>query len=216
MIADPLTHLAPCGLVEDLPATSTSPDDCKVDKGRRFLKKRSVDGKDRIVCQINQLGVDKTLPSCSANEESPLECLTANQNPVDDPDNPRITGELVGWYYDDFSAALKDDQQCNQQRIAFTKGAEQARGSEVRFECLQPVFSVFANPLGVEAVNKPCAEDPDLCDAAQTDEFPSVICDGTRNTCQIQCEESANCPDGWVCDATSELRICVNPTCPPQ
>lgn len=220
LIADPETHLAPCGLVEYLPATKTSPTDCLPSKGRKFLEKRMLRESERVVCQLNQLAVNKQKAGCDAespqHEANPVECLDPNPNSADDRDNPRVTGELVGWYYDDFSVALKSDDQCSAQRIAFTPGADQERGSEVRFECLQPVFSVFANPEGVDAVNKPCADEPTLCSEAQTEDYPSIICDGTRSTCQIECKESANCPDGWVCEASGTTKICLNPTCPPQ
>ncbi len=218
LIADPTSKLAPCGLVEVLPRDKQLTSDCLASKGRRFLEKRKdEDGQDHIVCQINQLAVDKTNDRCEPNgEANPVECLDGNPNTADDRDNPKITDAMVGWYYDDFSAELKANKQCDKQRIAFTEGAEQENGSEVRFECLQPVFSVFANPRGVDAVNKPCEGNAKTCTDAQTESYPSLICDATRNTCQIECNENANCPDGWVCDKSGERSICLNPTCPPQ
>lgn len=220
LIADPSTHLAPCGLVEYLPTSKTSPDDCDEGKGRRFLKKRKEGGAEYVVCQINQLAVDKGKANCdaqtAAGETNPMDCLSENPNSPDALDNPRITSERVGWYYDDFSRELKESAQCNAQRIAFTEGAEQATGSQVRFECLQPVFSVFANARGAEAVNKPCEGMTDVCSEAADDNYPGLFCDPSQNTCQIACEEDANCPDSWICDKTRDAPICLNPTCPPQ
>ncbi len=221
LIADPDTGLAPCGLVEYLPASKTATSDCSADEGRKFFEMRTdKDGKPRVVCQINQLAVNEKKAGCdaaqAAGETSPKDCLEPNPNSTDDPDNPKVTDKLVGWYYDEFSAELRKNPQCNKQRIAFTEGAEQVKGSEIRFECLQPVFSVFADPKGVDAVNKPCEGNNAICKKAVTDEYPGLFCDPSRNTCQIQCNEDANCPDGWVCDKASDTPICLNPTCPPQ
>jgi len=218
LIADPNTLLAPCGLVEYLPTDKTSPEDCDEKKGRRFLKKRKDATGEHVVCQINQLAVDKSKAGCEARtqagEKNPMDCLSENPNAPDALDNPRITTERIGWYYDDFSFELKRAEKCNQQRIAFTDGAEQVRGSQVRFECLQPVFSVFSNARGVDAVNKPCEGMADVCTGARNEAYPSLFCDPSQNTCQIGCEEDANCPDSWICDKTRDVPICLNPTCP--
>lgn len=220
LLADPKTHLAPCGLVEYLPTSKTSETDCDPKKGRRFLEKRKEGKLERVVCQINQLAVDKGKSGCDAaskdGEASPTDCLSPNPNPEDATDNPRITSALLGWYYDDFSRELKENAQCNEQRIAFTEGAEQVSGSEVRFECLQPVFSVFSNARGVDAVNKPCEGMADVCTDAADAAYPGLFCDPSQNTCQIACSEDANCPDSWICDKTRDAPICLNPTCPPQ
>jgi len=221
LIADPATGLAPCGLVEYL-RLGAQASDCVTAKGRRFVGMRLDDeGKEHVVCQLNQLKVEKGKAGCDANGEStPEDCLAPNPNSPDASENPRITPSVVGWYYDDFSKELKDSPpDCNSQRIAFTSGAEQQKGSEVRFECLQPVFSVFADPKGVDAVNKPCLDSPKICAKAMNEEYPSgLICDAKRATCQLPCSEDANCPDGWVCakETGESGGICLNPTCPPQ
>jgi hypothetical protein len=220
LIANPETGLAPCGLVEMLSVDKQSPDDCDAKKGRKFLEvRKDSNGAARVVCQLNQLAVDTTKPDCDADkaagESSPTDCLNPNPNSPDDRDNPKVTDDKIGWYYDEFSAELRKNPQCSEQRIAFTEGAEQEKGSEIFFECLQPVFSVFADPKGVDAVNKPCEGDNKICDKAETKEYPALFCDPTRNTCQIECREDADCPDGWVCDKGSKNFICLNPTCPP-
>lgn len=218
LIADPQTGLAPCGLVEYQKVGATEAD-CSVAKGRRFLEIRQDEqGRDRVVCALNQLAVKKDNAGCDAaakdGEVTPAQCLGANPNDPNAAVNPRITDQLVGWYYDDFSADLRKNPQCNAQRIAFTEGAEQAKGTEVRFECLQPVFSVFANPTGVDAVNKPCKDDPNVCKNASDGDYTLFCEDKQRSTCQIRCEEDANCPDGWVCDKDAPVALCLNPTCP--
>jgi len=218
LIADSTSGLAPCGLVEYLPIGATEAN-CVASEGRKFLEKRPDDNdKERIVCQLNQLAVKKTQPGCEAGETDAMQCLARNPNDPNAKENPRITDAIVGWYYDDFTKELLESKPgCNEQRIAFTPGAEQKKGSEIRFECLQPVFSVFAQPKGVDAVNKPCAGQEVVCKNASNGEY-TLACNAQRSTCQIQCQEDSNCPDGWVCEQEggAKVGICLNPTCPPQ
>jgi len=221
LIADPDTGLAPCGIVEYLSLKQSSPSDCDIKRGRRFLRRQETEGgATRIVCQVNQLAVNKTKMGCdagsAAGETEPTDCLEPNRNAVDALENPAITQEILGWYYDDFTEQLKQSAKCNEQRIAFTENAEQAAGSEMRFECLQPVFSVFADAKGVDAVNKPCENAPEVCTAARDASYRSLFCDPSLKTCQIACEESAICPDSWACDTTRATPICVNPVCPQE
>jgi len=217
LIADPQTGLAPCGLVEYLKLGSTAAD-CKVEEGRRYLEERTDSaGKRRIVCQLNQLKVDKKLPGCEAGETTPTDCLDTNPNSPTADENPQITTAKVGWYYDDFTAELKMSKPgCNEQRIAFTASAAQQSGSRIAFDCLQPVFSVFQDPKGVDAVNKPCGDQPAVCTNASNAEY-TLECNARRATCQIKCAADSQCPESWVCDITAGAMsgICLNPTCPP-
>jgi len=145
--ADSGTGLVECGLVEYLAPGATA-SDCSKAEGRRFLEMRKADdGKERVICQINQLKVDQTLGGCDDNGETkPADCLAANPNPSDAKLNPQITSAKVGWYYDDFSAELQSMAKgCNQQWLAFTAGAEPKDDSELRLECAQPAQACQAD-----------------------------------------------------------------------
>jgi hypothetical protein len=141
----------------------------------------------------------------------------------------------VGWYYDDSGAAATacpiPGVDNSHQRVAFTVGAEATDGSEVRFECFQPVA-----PDGVtEPTDRgsPCTSTSDcsfMGENAQTqaDRLQeiynqpdlSLMCDTFLSlTCQIACDNDAGCPGGFVCydrdvPATEDGdEFCIIPTC---
>ena len=118
-----------------------------------------------------------------------------------------------GWYYDNFSSDLADTcPEGLQQRIAFTADANLLPGSEARVECFQPVARIDPRAAGRAAVNSPCEGS---CQLKSTSKEP-LIC--VSQTCQLACPNGsdAECPNGWVCNDSGEVRFCVSPTCPPS
>jgi hypothetical protein len=207
--------LATCDIVEYLRA-GTGGEGCDEAKGRKFLEMRETGGVMRAVCSVTQVAVNKNKEGCQqTGEENALDCLEGQ----------------VGWYYDDFTADVIDTCGDTPQRISFTPGEEPANGSEVRFECLQPVFPAVGDPQGKDAVALACdrmkapaslaelAEDKYAssdCGSKSTDEY-TLRCDRVSATCKIMCQQDANCPDSWVCDRIDgPLGFCVNPTCPAE
>jgi hypothetical protein len=212
-----------CDIVEYLPVGKTLAD-CDPAKGRTPADNPMRTGDDKMthtVCKINQVAVTKSKQGCVDNTENALDCLT---------EAPGSTLGLVGWYYDDFTAEVHtscgNEQMKGGQRIGFTVGAEPGNGSQVRFECLQPVFTVIGDPEGKDTVNKSCdgtqtagvslenlAKSPQA--DCKSDEQYQVRCETLTNTCQIMCQADANCPESWVCERREGVwGFCVNPTCP--
>jgi len=78
------------------------------------------DGKQRKVCKVHQVAVELDRKACeSAGETNPEDCLA------------RSNDGTAGWYYDDFSAHLRE---CTQQ-IGFTAGAPLRKGAHAQFSC---------------------------------------------------------------------------------
>ena len=163
--------------------------ECDESRGRTFLRtEEAIDGTTRDVCSIAQLPTpDQTTPSG------------------------------VGWFYDDFQADTI--QQCSfnptAQRVNFTAQATPQSGARILFECIEA-----APPQSVD-IGWPCQNDSD-CERTEESleeqydrESLNLVCEPTRNTCQLECENDAECPGGFTCfDLDGDgLATCINPTC---
>lgn len=176
--------------------------DCDPRKGHiERLPNRVVNGTPRTVCRIQQVAIQN------------------NQAPP--PGN-------TGWFYDDFSDEVNDSCRNEPQRISFTDDANPSQGSQVRFECFQPVAGANDQAIGRDAVGSTCeggANDLECANKSSADTMMFCI----NKQCQIGCATDANCPDGWVCTMIPANQppmtgnqppmpagFCINPTCPPS
>jgi hypothetical protein len=98
----------PCDVVEIKAPSDAAP--CDPGRGRTQLPSRRLNGTVRSVCRIDQLKVGDS----------------------------GVVGSKPGWYYDDFSDAIRRECQVAPQRIAFTDGAEPAPGAQAVLECAEP------------------------------------------------------------------------------
>jgi len=136
----------------------------------------------------------------------------------------------AGWYYDDFSEAVRA---CpgEQQRISFTEPPPS--GARVTLECArEQATDVRVVEDALDSVPQPqpgsdCrdangAPDATLCQIQRLDGSldARMRCHPAHNVCVIPCQADADCPPAWRCDdrsTTLELSdgvaICVNPTC---
>ena len=127
----------------------------------------------------------------------------------------------AGWYYDDSSADVLARCEETPQRISFTSGAEPRTGSEIRLECLQ---TATGGDESMVVPGTPCEGNEGICTGPGAnrpeimDNFPRGLqCDTNSNTCQPLCDNTSDCPGGYVCyDGDAEgptPSYCVNPTC---
>ena len=130
-------------------------------------------------------------------------------------------GGEAGWYYDDSSADVLARCEETPQRISFTSGAEPRTGSEIRLECLQ---TATGGDESMVVPGTPCEGNAAICTGPGAnrpeimDNFPRGLqCDTNSNTCQPLCDNTSDCPGGYVCyDGDAEgptPSYCVNPTC---
>ncbi len=167
-----------------------------VGKGRTFLR-NDEDEPDREVCLIEQL-------------------------PTDGATTP--TG--LGWFYDDFSTATDICTFDTAQRVSFTDNSEPAAGVSVRFECLQgiqPAEPDIGFPCTPDTAGTDTSGDPECDDSANEisleDQYDlltvTTMCQSATNTCQIKCNNDAECPGGFVCFTPEGGGddFCLNPTC---
>ncbi len=181
---------------------------------------------DMVNCQVRE-----TLPEGVNCDESAGRTEVGETDPADGPvrkicqitqlpsDPGAGTPDGIGWFYDDFSADTKSQCSFNPtpQRVNFTAGAAPQAGSRVRFECIEA-----APPNSVD-IGWPCSSDNDCERSAESlreqysVENLALICDPLNNTCQLDCQNDAQCPGGMSCyDADGDgpgAKICVNPNC---
>lgn len=157
----------------------------------------------------------------------------------------------MGWYYDDFDEQpLRDCGQLEAdgtpipqsgRKIAFTSTADPAAEAIIRFDCEPPVFSSDPGAIGKAAAGLPCPTPAKpRNEAACADDSQDTVCvtscaqlsNAEANqllycvsrfqTCQLACNNNADCPGSWVCDfrqgdiaddLQGEQGYCVNPTC---
>ena len=175
--------LVDCEVVEALPLGAR----CADIPGRELLRS---DADGREVCRVEQL------PRGEVDD--------ANGNGVIDP------GEVprAGWYYDDFTADVRDTCDSAPRRIAYTPNAEPITDTDLRLECVQFVQTRAGDDPGAIGLGTRCDLDPSVCDPA------GLTCDPSSNTCQDSCASDADCAGsglaGWRCGAAG---FCVNPTC---
>lgn len=160
-------------------------------------------GEDR---EVVQAGVSETRHFCKVQQVPVL-----NETP---------SAGMEGWYYDAFSASLKEE--CDpgeQQRIVFTDKAQLLSGSGATFECFQPVATITANSRGFDAINTRCTPDDtrDTCGLVSDDQY-ELICIEELLACQVKCTGDPNCPPGWTCATVNEGRgsgpkYCQQATC---
>jgi hypothetical protein len=127
----------------------------------------------------------------------------------------------------DCEEKLREDQEPNPDHVAaivrFTEGTVPVSGATVRIDCLQPAQAE-------RDINTPCVDDA-RCrfdDAEGLNAFvvrwnldasrfsvggnQPMSCEPLSNTCQIDCQNDADCPGGMVCSA-NDGNICLDPTC---
>jgi hypothetical protein len=180
--------LVECLVVEIKAANDTTP--CAATPGReRELPPRVVGGSQRVVCEVTQLPV------------------VGQQVP-----------QGVGWYYDNFSAALMKTCKTDRQRVAFAAGSPLSQGALARVECQQSVLNAEVGAVGVDAVDTPCSDDgsgaPHGDAKCQTLSLPGQALLCTQGTCQLSCSVDADCQPGFVCAEVQGRGFCTNPTCP--
>ncbi len=201
-----------CNVVEVLP---TDGDYVKCDQvpGRTFLRKEVDDqGREHEVCTIEQLA-----PAGWMGSATPRDALSPPSG--------------QGWYYDDFSADVRDKCGETPQRIVYTSGSEPKTGTVVRLECLQNVTGSKADSpeLGEPCTNPNPMGPPWRCedyrpDGERASGGNGMFCYGPTNTCQMHCESDADCLaanlGGYRCPTDEEMmalglseRFCINPTC---
>jgi hypothetical protein len=141
-----------------------------------------------------------------------------------------------GWYYDDFSAELRNlCARHEPQRVAFTGAARPPNGVIVRLECLNEtqhldeVRTDTAPYLDVPTIGSGCGgtiggDEPSgdaACLVPLNDGTvdASMFCHPELNVCMRACTADRECPAAWVCDArpaalaTLGKAYCVNPVC---
>jgi hypothetical protein len=144
-----------------------------------------------------------------------------------------------GWYYDDYSAALRTSCGAGETRqaIGFSENGVPPSGVTVKLECLNEVQTYEAKRLDVTN-NREQPSIGDRCDDVERDGQPvsredacavtltngqldrSMFCHPELNVCVLACNSTTDCPPAWVCDSRESTmvrsqgaRICVNPTC---
>jgi hypothetical protein len=167
-------------------------------------------GETKCVAERGHVGKPIERMAQAGREERRLACKM-KQVPVV---NERAESGETGWYYDDFSDQVQNVcPEGEQQRILFSFG-ELPEGASATFECLQPITSIDPTAKGFEAVNSLCPRASD-CRQRSDSEYQLACIEGS---CQISCENSPDCPPGWVCDrdggGTAGPKYCQQPTCP--
>jgi hypothetical protein len=208
--------LVNCQVVWELPPPNTAPASTPVDCGgpNPYLAtppagEQQVAGNQGKICRVAQLAVvdDGTGKLASV--------------PTD--------GMSEGWYYDDFSDAVKASCTGNgsKQRISFTANAKPPTGVTVKLQCLNERQSLADSrtdlPVGIEqpTVGSACDKvmlrgqtvtKDDACVVqlkAPTKKWPdgydrTMFCHPTLNVCVLGCSTDADCPAAWVCDTRPE------------
>ncbi len=204
-----------CDVVEVLPAEGDYVR-CEQVPGRTFVRKElDKDGNEHEVCTIEQLA-----PAGWTGSGTARDALSPPSG--------------QGWYYDDFSADVRDKCGDTPQRIVYTSGSEPKTGTVVRLECLQNVSGSKANS---PEIGEPCTNpDPNgpqwRCEDYRPDGEPAsggngMFCYAPTNTCQMRCATDADCLaanlGGYRCPSDEEMaalgiseRYCINPTCGAQ
>jgi hypothetical protein len=122
---------------------------------------------------------------------------------------------VKGWYYDDFDKELEECQPGQKQRISFSFG-QLPSGGGAFIECFRPVARIDPLARGQDAVNTDCRGDAALCATRSNGDY-QLFCT-PDNTCQIECENTPDCPRGWVCGTKQGSGVgdlyCQLPTCP--
>jgi hypothetical protein len=211
-------------------------------KGNCLPRKLNPDANGRVNCQVFELlnaadtAAKKCVPARGHTGMPIKHAVRENgkivQKTACEMEQVTVTNQVAsptgkGWYYDDFSAALKDDCQVGeQQRIQFKFAdgtSDLPSGAGATFECFQPVARIDNNAKGFDAINTSCLMDKNACADRGNETEPGgykLICIETSNSCQIACSANPDCPPGWVCDHaggdgnTKGPLYCQLPTCP--
>lgn len=155
-------------------------------------------------------------------------CRLVQQIPTGDDRAAARSPEGLGWFYDDYTeATVGAEGTCVgrdvEAMVRFTDATQPASGATVRIDCLQPAQAE-------KDINTPCVSDS-VCEFDDEDELSAFLvrwnldlerfevggeqpmsCEATTNTCQIDCENDADCPGGMVC-SEDDGNICLDPTC---
>jgi hypothetical protein len=143
-----------------------------------------------------------------------------------DPENPSVlaVGAGDGWYYADFSEALKTTCELSEpQRVAFSTNAKPPTGVIVKLDCLNETQRYINTDLNVAPnqpeVGWPCMQDS-ACIVHRLDTATpntSMFCHPELDVCQRQCTSDTDCPPAWICGTRQVAKLgksyCVNPTC---
>lgn len=122
----------------------------------------------------------------------------------------------VGWFYE----PGVQDERCaaGTGQLTFTDGAEPAPAATVSLECQQPVLPSSPSPLGLEAIGLGCgtsAEDDCTQYLDPRAPYPlRLFCETRTQTCQLACDNNADCPAPRQCDTRNAEPMCVNAACP--
>ncbi|MCS6857241.1 MAG: hypothetical protein NZM37_05980 [Sandaracinaceae bacterium] len=123
-----------------------------------------------------------------------------------------MNNSAPGWFYDNFTAEVRNRCGLNSQRIAFTTVAPPTPGANVRLECLQ---SLRPGVTGGDEllrqcdggsgckVGQFCGNPGGDCGTSSHNDKP-LKCDAVDRICAVKCENDADCESagliGFICD----------------